>query len=310
MNKLEKSAEILTSKCLNLKPTEKALIIYDETTKEIAEEIFKKASKKAETMMVRTNPTARHGAEPSKEIAYLMKKFDVVIAPTRYSLTHTKARQNATRKGARVITMPGITPKIFEKTIDIDYKKLDEEIKKIGKKMKKAKTVKVISANGTEFEFKNEGKRAREEDNGLFLKKGSYGNLPAGEIYVAPIEKTGKGIVVIDSMEGICKPRTKLLIKKGLVQEVEGDNEFRKKLWSLKNARNIAEFGIGLNPKATIIGNTLEDEKVKGTCHIALGSNFDFGGKVKAEVHWDGIIIAPSIWFDNEKIMDKGELLI
>ena len=310
MNKLEKSAEIITNKCLKLKPTEKVLIIYDKTTKEIAEELFNKASEKTETIMIKINPTKRHGDEPSKEVAYLMKKFDAVIAPTKYSLTHTKARQNATKQGARVVTMPGITNKIFEKTIDIDYKKMGEEIKKLGKLMKKAKKIKVNSANGTEFEFENDGKRVKDDDNGLFLNRGSYGNLPAGEVYVAPLEKTSRGVVVIDSMEKICKPRTKLLVKKGLVQEVEGDNEFRKKLWALKNARNIAEFGIGMNPKATIVGNTLEDEKVKGTCHIAVGSNFDFGGKIKAEVHWDGIIIAPSIWFDDEKVMDKGELLV
>jgi len=229
MNKLEKPAEVIINKCINLKPADKMLIIYDKTTKDIAEELFKKASEKSEVVMIKIKPTGRHGAEPSREIAYLMKKFDVVIIPTKYSLTHTKARQNATKKGTRVITMPSITNKIFEKTIDIDYKKLREEIKKLGKEMKKAKIIKIKSINGTDFIFNNESKRVKEDDNGLFLKKGSYGNLPAGEVYTAPIEKTGKGVVVIDSMEKLCKPRTKLLIKKGLVQEVEGDEEFRKK---------------------------------------------------------------------------------
>jgi leucyl aminopeptidase (aminopeptidase T) len=93
------------------------------------------------------------------------------------------------------------------------------------------------------------------------------------------------------------------------VQEIEGDDAFRERLWKLKNARNIAEFGIGMNPKATIKGATIIDEKVKGTCHIAFGSSFAIRGKVKAAVHWDSIIIMPTIFFDDEKIMDNGELL-
>ena len=263
MNKLSKPAEITINTCLGVKKNERVLVLCDESTQEIAEALYEKASEKAETVLVKTKPTERHGSEPSKEIAYLMKKFDVIIAPTKYSLTHTKARQNATKQGARIVTMPGITKKIFEKTIDINYKKLKQEVDALAKEMRKAKKIKISSINGTDFSFENKAERVMDDDNGLFLKKGDYGNLPAGEVYVAPLEKTGKGVIVIDSMEEICKPRTKLLVKKGEVKEVEGDDKFRKKLWSLKNARNIAEFGIGLNPKATLVGNTLEDEKVK-----------------------------------------------
>ncbi len=43
-----------------------------------------------------------------------------------------------------------------------------------------------------------------------------------------------------------------------------------------KNADNIAEIGLGTNPVAKIIGNVLEDEKVHGTCHVALGDNHTF----------------------------------
>ena len=92
---------------------------------------------------------------------------------------------------------------------------------------------------------------------------------------------------------------------------VRNQNEFKKKLWSIKNARKVAELGIGTNPKAILSGNVLEDEKVLGTCHVAVGDNTSYdGGKNKAEVHWDGIVIQPTIWFDDEKIMESGELLV
>ena len=71
---------------------------------------------------------------------------------------------------------------------------------------------------------------------------------------------------------------------------------------------NLAEFGIGTNPKAKLIGNVLEDEKVLGTCHIALGDNSTFGGRVNAGIHVDGIIKHPTIKLDGKIVMREGEL--
>jgi leucyl aminopeptidase (aminopeptidase T) len=60
-----------------------------------------------------------------------------------------------------------------------------------------------------------------------------------------------------------------------------------------KNARSIGELGIGLNRKARITANMLEDEKVYGTCHFAVGSNYD--GDAEALIHLDGLVRTPTI---------------
>ena len=67
-------------------------------------------------------------------------------------------------------------------------------------------------------------------------------------------------------------------------------------------ARNLAELGIGINPKARLIGNVLEDEKVGGTVHVALGDNSTFGGDVVAGIHLDGIITRPKVFVDGEPL--------
>ena len=54
----------------------------------------------------------------------------------------------------------------------------------------------------------------------------------------------------------------------------------------LKNIYNLGELGIGLNEKAKIVGNMLEDEKVFKTCHIAVGLNYD--QDARALIHFDG----------------------
>jgi leucyl aminopeptidase (aminopeptidase T) len=73
---------------------------------------------------------------------------------------------------------------------------------------------------------------------------------------------------------------------------------------------NIAELGIGMNDKAKVIGSPLEDEKVLGTVHVALGDNSTFGGTVQAGVHLDGIIMNPTLKLDNLELIKNGELLL
>ena len=239
-----------------------------------------------------------------------MLEFDVVFAPTMYSITHTFARKRASKRGARIATMPGITRDMFERCIDIDYEKMNELGSRLQGVMARAERIKITSDSGTSLEFDIKNQKP-ELDNGLYNFKSAFGNLPAGEVSLAPREKTAQGTMVIDIMEDIAKPKTRVTINKGHAIEVAGDNVFRDKLFSLKNATNIAEFGIGINPKAKIVGDILEDEKVLGTCHVAFGSNISYhGGKTKSEIHWDAIMIRPTIWFDEKKIMDSGLLLV
>jgi len=68
-------------------------------------------------------------------------------------------------------------------------------------------------------------------------------------------------------------------------------------------------LGVGTNPKAKITGNVLEDEKVFGTAHIALGNNTAFEGKVDVPVHVDGVFTKPTIFLDKKKIIEKGVFL-
>jgi len=74
--------------------------------------------------------------------------------------------------------------------------------------------------------------------------------------------------------------------------------------------RNIAELGIGTNDQAKITGLILEDEKVMGTVHIALGDNMSMGGTVSVQSHLDGLIKKPTVYLDGRVIMEKGNLLI
>ena len=71
----------------------------------------------------------------------------------------------------------------------------------------------------------------------------------------------------------------------------------------------LAEFAIGTNPKAMVTGNVLEDEKVLGTCHIAIGNNVSFGESNDVPVHLDGIISRPTVIVGSRTILENGNAL-
>ena len=105
-----------------------------------------------------------------------------------------------------------------------------------------------------------------------------------------------------------------ITVEKGFAVEIKGGKE-ASKLQSLleplgKAAYNIAELGIGTNDQAIVTGQILEDEKVMGTVHIALGNNVSMGGTCSVGIHLDGVILEPTVEIDGKLIMDCGLLLI
>jgi aminopeptidase len=154
---------------------------------------------------------------------------------------------------------------------------------------------------------------------GLFHKRGDVGNLPAGEVALAPVEGSTNGTLVIDSLVdtalglSVTQP-LKITVKNGRARSPAGSDA--AKLRSIliaadKNAYSIAELGIGTNAKARIIGNVLEDEKVLGTVHIAVGDNTSFvGGHTKSNIHLDGILVQPTVKIDENLLLRNGKLLV
>jgi len=153
---------------------------------------------------------------------------------------------------------------------------------------------------------------------GLVKEKGKYGNLPSGESFLMPEEGKSEGIIVVDgsfaSVGKIYEEPIRITVEKGYAVKIEGGEEARKLKANLdklgKEAYNVAELGIGTNDKAIITGEILEDEKVMGTAHIALGNNISMGGKCNVGIHVDGVFLKPTIKIDDKVILDNGELLI
>ncbi len=307
---------IAVKKAILLKKDESVLIICDRFREDIAKLFFEACEKITPkvvlTLIKQKGETER---EPPKQIAKLMKEFDVILAITSISLTHTEAVRKALRAGARVATMPGITKEMLP-ALAIDYKKMRKIGEKIARKFEKCKRIFIKDRNGTRIEVRKDGRKVQIQD-GILDKPGSLHNLPAGEVGIAPLENFSNGIVVFDTcLAGIGKLKrfVKVLVENGKIVKISGGRE-AKKFEDLiekadKNAKILCEFSIGINWKAKLIGNVLNDEKAYGTCHFAFGDNLSIGGKNRSKIHLDGVISKPVIWFNGEKIVEKRNITV
>ena len=309
LDRLMKGARIAVNQCMNIKPGERVIIITDkkmpiELSKALAEAV---GETNAKCKIELIPPRDVNGIEPSKDIAELMKTPDALFILTSWSISHTAARRNASKAGVRIASMPKVTEFSFtEGGLTADYREVKELTEIMAKKLENAKKIRITSDNGTDFTASIEG-REWVKDDGMIHEKGNFCNLPAGEVAVAPIERTSQGIIVIDKMafygEGI-----RYTVKNGFVEKIEGSERLERDVNKVgKLARNIAEIGIGTNPKARIIGNILEDEKVFGTVHIAIGNSLSLHGKVDVPLHIDGIILKPTVEADGEIIIKDGK---
>jgi len=240
-------------------------------------------------------------------------------------------------KKIRAFWSPAVTVDMFVRAVPIDYAKLRETCAKVEANFKGAKKVHVQTESGTDIEVGVKGREARIDD-GDYKEPGKGGNLPAGEVFISPKLGESKGVIVFDGSITldktlVIKKPVKVTVEKGHATKVEGGKEadrlrdylhragerpyemvkkgemtMEKAKEYSKNATNLGEFGIGLNPKAKIVGKVLEDEKVLGTVHFAIGSNYD--QDALALIHSDGIVKNPTIKIDGKIIMRKGKMLL
>lgn len=333
MTLLRISGKTAMQDCFGIKQGEKVLIVSDETTVNIGRALYMEAIAAGAdaTLMEVSCKGKKHGQEPSPEVARALLQCDVFILPTSWSLSHTDARKKATERGARGATMPTITEDMMIRAVGADYKEVAKRSDRIANVLKAADKIRVTTPAGTDITFSIKG-RSLLIDKGQFTKPGSFGNLPSGEVCAAPVEGTANGVIVIDGSildEKVDGPIT-VKVKNGRAVEITGGRTAKKLNGVIEdviksygenqresariNAGNIAEFGIGTNDQAVLSGNILEDEKILGTVHIALGDSAHIGGNTEIDMHEDGILLKPTVTAEIDGkpvvIMQNGELKI
>jgi aminopeptidase len=318
MDNLLQAARTALLSCLGLKKDETLMILTDDNKISIGSALYSVGKELCkDVVLVQMPPAAVNGQEPPASITAMMQAYDVIVCPTTKSVTHTDARRNACKKGARVATMPNITEDIMIRGLKADYQKIAERTLKLSAILDEGKIAHITSPLGTDLTMPINGIKAI-SSTGLLLDKGMGGNLPSGESFLMPEEGKSEGVLIIDAaVAGIGKIQSqpiKVIIKNGYAVEFSGGPEASELESNLakfgRPGMNVAELGIGTNHEASVSGNILEDEKVMGTIHVAFGNNISMGGTCNVGIHIDGVVTKPTVYIDQKKIMENGSLLI
>ncbi|AHD07109.1 aminopeptidase [Paenibacillus larvae] len=309
---IEVSKRLLTN-CLGLKAGETFLVVADDSREELAKHVYEAGRRLgAESVIMVMKEREKSGQEPPVPVASAMAASHVVICLTKMSLTHTQARKQAVAAGSRLATMPSITEDMFlQGAVAADYSEVKVFTEKVTDMLTTSKQAR-IEKDGYSLTFSLE-ERKGVPSTGVYLNPGESVNLPSGEAYIAPVEGTANGQLLVDgSIAEIGKVQGPVLltIEDGRLVKAEGpDGEQLLHILGDGDGRSVAEFGIGTNKKARITGVVLEDEKVYGTVHVAFGSNNTFGGIVSAGVHIDCVVKQQDVYLDGNKVMEKGQLI-
>ncbi|MHA5219134.1 aminopeptidase [Dysosmobacter sp. Phy] len=311
---LREIAKRMMVSCLNVRAGEQVLIVTDDKKLPIGTALYNAAQDLgAEALLMTMTPRQVSGEEPPAAVAAAMKAADVVIAPMATSITHTRAKIEAAKAGARVATMPNITEDMFSQgAMTADYDQVMDLTLRVTELLTKAATAR-IEKDGCVLTLDLTG-RPGIPSPGVYREKGQSGNLPSGEAYIAPLEDGSNGEMVIDgSMVGLGKldEPLRVRVEGGKLKEITGPGAEKLGVL-LANDRNatLCELGIGTNHAARVTGIILEDEKAYHTVHIAFGTNIGFQGTNKADCHMDGVILNPTLYLDDQLILKDGEFVI
>lgn len=318
---LMRAARTAVETCLAVRPEEAVVIVADYERLTIAEALAAAAAAVgADPVITTMRPRERNAQEPPASVAAAMRSASVAFLVTTRSLSHTTAREEATKAGVRLASMPGITAEMMKTGgMTADYGEVARISDAVTAALIGKQEIVIETLAGTRLRLGKTGREpAQPPDNGLFHKPGEWGNLPAGEAFLAPRETEADGVLVVDgslAQIGIPDQPVWLEFRGGRVISIEGGraaDRLRTLLASLDDPAvyTVGEFGIGTNPASRFCGITVEDEKILGTAHVAIGRNTGFGGINMAPIHLDFVITKPTILADGDVLMADGQLKV
>jgi len=314
---MSKGARTLVEVCAAVKPQENVLIVTDYMMMSIAEALAMQAYRAGAEVTISTiMPRAGHGQEPPPPVAESMKKADVVFTPVTYSITHTRAVKEACESGSRIIVMTDFRDHMLIKGgLEADFNETRIMCEKFARAFEESETARLTNPAGTHLTMRKEGRPG----NALvcIVEPGQMSPAPNVEANFSPTEGSAEGVIVSDASIpyigiGVLSEPVTATVKKGMITEITGGHQARILAEDLKNRNdpmvyNVAELGVGLNPKCILQGIMLEDEGVYGSVHIGIGTNITLGGNVKAAIHYDLIMLQATIELDGKIVLENGQ---
>jgi leucyl aminopeptidase (aminopeptidase T) len=308
MNSLQACAEIAINDCLNIRRNEQFLVLCDTYCMQIGRALYDSADGKCkETMLVMVQSRKYDGSTIPEIIVPVLDKFDCIAIATQKAFSPELIEKLVTEKPVRIATLPGVTDASFCRTMVTDWRKLGIYTRKVAGRAGAPSLVRLISGDSAELTFECDGCAARADD-GRLMSNGTFGNLPGGEVCMHPKNGTANGTVIINQsfalVDGTMDKPLTITFRQGTIVKIEGHDclvELEKLFVKNRSgARSLIEFGIGTNELAEYGATILEDKKVRGSVHLAIGGGDDL------PVHLDACIKGASVWIDDRLFVETG----
>jgi hypothetical protein len=231
-----------------------------------------------------------------EEILHLAKTATLIIAMTEYSASSSLIPLCFSKNSqTRCASMPGVERRMEETALRADYTNVKHHATKLAHLLNDAVTAEILfSTNETlSVDLRH---RIAKADTGECTTPGQFINFPSGEACKVPYEAAPDEITMYgkSTTEGVWPVHLKgepmrWNVKNNRIADIIGSGphaeEMRQFFKENDTRRNLAELGIGCNPKAVITGNVLEDEKAG--LHLAYGMSTHLGGKIRSDIHND-----------------------
>lgn len=310
---LDRAVHAVLHRCLAVCEGEEVVIVGDHSTADIAAALRDEAERAgADATLVVATARATDGEEPSKAVAEALAAADVFVAPTAWSISHTRARKRASDAGARGATMPHVTADMLTRLMAADFDLMGHRSRAVAELLSAADGAHLTCPRGTDLRLDLTGRPAIADDGDL-TAPGAFGNLPCGEGFVSPIG--GEGTVHASSLAaiGLSDPPAVLTVDGGRLRAAQGaaGERLLERLGAAgEQGTNLAELGVGTNERARLTGNILEDEKMLGTVHVAFGASAGIGGTVSVLVHLDVLVLDATLTVGDTTVLDGGRFVL
>lgn len=317
-----RSANLIVSKLLAVKPDEQVAIICDPHSEMRMAYALAGAVESLggeyTLLMMPTRETARKN-ELTPIIEQGLSQADCMIGLTGTSGAPTYSAAVKRLYDAKKLRTISMVMRKIENFISggalADYEALFREGNQLAQLWRGAQEIHITTPAGTDLRAPIAGEKVIVEC-GFATEPGQEAAFSDGEVSQMPRVNSAEGVVVVDGpIAHIGQPSSPITLKiaKGSVVSLSGESRQAEELGdiieNIHNAANIAEIGIGLNPMCRRNGDFEEEKKGRGNVHIALGDNVFYGGDVHSPVHMDMVIYHPTVKMDERVIVDQGIVL-
>lgn len=314
------SALALTNRALRLKSGAEVAVLVDDNTRHLADVVVDAVRETgAEPVLLVMKPRTRAAEEPPASVAAALASVAAAIMPVSFSLTHTKARNQASARGVRIISLNQPSEDTFEAgVLDVDYDGIAEQAGRLAERLARAKVARLESGRGSVVRIPIEGRKVT-SNPGLCVEPGTFASPPCLEVNVGPHEDQTEGEVWVNGAMvpgGAVKEPFLATFRRGTIQRPVPGADGAKWESTVERHRDpnvfrVVELGIGLNPRARVgRGNNPENEGAAGAVHLGLGEGRTFGSAISSSTHSDIVVCDASLWLDDECVIRAGRILV